>query len=246
MKISLQISYDGTNYNGWQKQNNNTNGKVAIQNVIDEALTNLYDENIQTIGASRTDAGVHAFCQIAVYEAKDKLPVEKIAVILNQRLPSDIRIVKSYEVDAGFHPRYMAKSKTYEYKVGNSDVVLPIYRNFILSKKGDYDLLKMQTACGKLVGKHDFKGFSNESDVKDTVREIYYCNVKEEDGVFIFTIKGNGFLYNMIRIVVSTILEIGLLRKNISVIDEILLTRNRNLASSTEKAHPLILKEIEY
>ncbi len=246
MKICLIISYDGTNYNGWQKQNVSNNGKRAIQNVVDDTLSYIYKEDIQTTGASRTDAGVHAMHQVAVFETNKNLPPEKISVILNQKLPNDIRIQKSFTCDENFHPRFMCKNKTYEYNIYIGEKFNPLYRNFVLHKKENFDIQLLNQSCEKLLGTHDFKGFSNISDVKNTIRTIYSCNFTINDEMLTFQICGDGFLYNMVRIVVATILDVGSRKKDISIIDEILKTGNRKLASATAKAYPLSLKYIKY
>ncbi len=246
MRVCLIISYDGTNYNGWQKQNVSTNGKVAIQNVIDEALSVLYKADVNTIGASRTDAGVHAMNQVAVFDTNGKLPVEKIAIILNQKLPKDIRIQKSYLVDDDFHPRYMCKNKTYEYNIYNGEKFNPLYRKFVLHKKEKLDIELLNRACKVLIGEHDFKGFSNVSDVTNTVRTIYTCEFIENNDYITFRICGNGFLYNMVRIIVATLLDVGSGKKDIETLENTLKTGDRKLASATGKAHPLSLVHITY
>ncbi len=246
MKVCLIISYDGTNYNGWQKQNISQNGKMAIQNVVDDALTLVYKSKIETIGASRTDAGVHALNQVVIYDVNSTLPVEKIAIILNQKLPKDIRIMKSFQVDNDFHPRYMCKNKTYEYNIYCGETLNPLYRNFVLHKKETLNIDVMNEACKLLIGEHDFKGFSNVSDVKSTVREIYLCEFSQNKDFITFKICGSGFLYNMVRIIVATLMDIGTGRKDVSVIKEILTTGNRNLASATAKGHPLNLVDVKY
>ncbi|MFV0520786.1 MAG: tRNA pseudouridine(38-40) synthase TruA [Lachnospirales bacterium] len=246
MKIALILSYEGTNYNGFQRQREKQSDKVAIQNVLEDILSDLYKLSVETIGASRTDAGVHALCQVVTYEQENLLPVDKIAIILNKKLPLDIRVVKSFEVSLDFHPRYSKSCKTYEYKIFYGEALNPLYRNFVLHKKGIYNIKLLQLGCERLIGTHDFKGFSNKSDINSTIRTIFYAGFYEKDGYLTFTITGDGFLYNMVRIIVSTLLDIGEGKKNIKVLDEIFLTKNRNLGSATAKAFPLILKEIKY
>ncbi len=246
MNIVLIISYDGTNYNGFQKQQTMQNGKFAIQNHIDEALSEIYNTKIETIGASRTDAKVHALHQVVMYEVFKELPFNKLPTIINQKLPEDIRVTKSYEVPSTFHPRYSTCYKTYEYNIYNGDNLNPLYRNFTLHIKETLNIDLMNEACLLLLGTHDFKGFSNVSDVKSTVRTIYYCSFTKKDDFITFVIKGDGFLYNMVRIIVATLIDIGKGKKSPIIIEETLQSLDRKKASATQKAHPLVLKDISY
>ncbi len=246
MKIVLIISYDGTNYNGFQKQQVMQNGKLAIQNHIDDALSKIYETNIETIGASRTDAKVHALHQVVMYEAFKDFPFNKLPIIINQKLPEDIRVTKSYEAPHDFHPRYSTCYKTYEYNIFMGENLNPLYRSFTLHIKDRLDVTLMNEACLLLLGTHDFKGFSNVSDIKSTVRTIYYCTFIENNDYLTFIIKGDGFLYNMVRIIVATLIDIGKGKKAPTIIEETLQSLDRKKASATQKAHPLILKDISY
>lgn len=247
MRIRLKISYDGTNYNGWQRQKGMQNNKIAIQNIIDDALSDIYKTEIKTIGASRTDAGVHALSQYAIYDIENSnLPPNKIYIILNQKLPEDIRVTESLVVSPDFHPRYNCVSKTYEYKVLNEQVQNPLTKNFMLLVKDDLDLQKMSSACEKFLGTHDFLGFSNKSEIEDTTRTIFECYVTKQGNEFTFTVSGDGFLYNMVRIMVGTILDIGMNKRDADTIDELFKTKDRKTGVSTIRGCGLVLKSVVF
>ncbi len=244
MKIYLKLSYDGSKYNGFQKQPDGS----AIQNLLEDALSNLFNKKIVTQGASRTDTGVHAFAQVVTFEVDDDvtIPSNKYDKILNQRLPNDIVVVESKMVDESFHPRYSCTQKTYIYQIYNGEYMPPIYNNYMTNVKKPLNAEKMNEACKYLIGEHDFLGFSNKSDndLKSTVREIYSANVVRNGDIITFEICGNGFLYNMVRIIVGTLIDIGLEKREQSVILDVIKSRNRNLAAQTAKSQGLILKDI--
>ncbi len=247
MRVLLKLAYDGSNYNGFQRQSGKQKNKTAIQNILEQHISNIYNLDIEVIGASRTDAGVHAMSQYVVYDIeKNHLPIDKIKIILNNKLPKDIRIIESVEVDDNFHPRYNSSIKTYEYKVCVGDFINPLYRNFMLHYPKKVNVQKMNEACKLIVGTHDFIGFSNKSEVKNTVRTIYECNVSEDNEILTFYITGDGFLYNMVRIIVATLLEIGIEKKEIYDISRILEQKNRKLASPTISGVGLCLQHIQY
>ena len=168
-RIKLTVAYDGTNYHGWQVQPN----AVTIEGKLNEAISELTKESIQVIGASRTDAGVHALGNVAVFDTESRIPGEKFSYALNQRLPDDIVIQQSQEVDKDFHPRYCTCEKTYEYVILNRKFPLPEYRNTAFFYYGDLDIKAMQEATKAFLGEHDFAGFcSAGAQVKTTVRTI--------------------------------------------------------------------------
>ncbi len=244
MKIYLKISYDGSKYNGFQKQPDGT----AIQNVLDETLSTFFNKKVVTVGSSRTDTGVHAFAQVVTFEVDDSvtIPPDKYDKILNQRLPKDIVVVESKLVDESFHPRYNCVKKTYLYQIYNGEYMPPIYNNYMTNVKKTLDVDKMNEACKYLIGEHDFVGFSNKSDndLKSTVREIYSASVVRHGDIVAFEICGNGFLYNMVRIIVGTLIDIGIGKKEPNIILDVINSRNRNLASQTAKPFGLVLKDI--
>ena len=206
-RIKLTVAYDGTNYHGWQVQPN----AVTIEGKLNEAISELTKESIQVIGASRTDAGVHALGNVAVFDTESRIPGEKFSYALNQRLPDDIVIQQSQEVDKDFHPRYCTCEKTYEYVILNRKFPLPEYRNTAFFYYGDLDIKAMQEATKAFLGEHDFAGFcSAGAQVKTTVRTIYELTVEKKDNDMIcIRVRGNGFLYNMVRIIAGTLLEVG-------------------------------------
>ncbi len=244
MKVYLKISYDGSKYNGFQKQPDGS----AVQNVLDDAIGSLLNKKVVTQGASRTDTGVHAFAQVVTFEVDDDvtIPTNKYDKILNQRLPKDIIVIESKEVDDDFHPRYNCTNKTYVYQIYNGEYMPPIYNNYMTHVKKSLDSDKMNEACKYLIGEHDFVGFSNKSDndLKSTVREIYSANVIRNGEIITFEICGNGFLYNMVRIIAGTLIDIGLGKKDKNVIIDIITNKDRNIASQTAKPYGLILKDI--
>ena len=205
-RVMLQVAYDGTNYHGWQIQPN----VVTIESVLNEALSTLLREEIKVIGASRTDTGVHALGNIAVFDTAARMPAEKISYALNQRLPEDIRIQSSMEVAPDFHPRHQNSKKTYEYKILNCAFPMPVYRLYSYFTYVKLDVEKMQQAASYLVGEHDFKSFCSTKTVAETtVRTIYDIQVEKLGDMICVRITGSGFLYNMVRIVVGTLMEAG-------------------------------------
>ncbi len=242
-RIFLEIAYDGTNYSGWQVQNN----AVSVQETIDRALSEWLSEEIHTIGASRTDAGVHAKGNVAVFDTKSQIPADKFAFGLNSRLPDDICIQESFEVPMEFHPRFTETVKTYEYKILNRKFPDPTRRNDSLFYYGRLDVDAMNEAASYLVGPHDFKSFcAVNHDANTTVRTIYSAIVDKEGDMITFQITGNGFLYNMVRIIAGTLIEVGKGRIRPENIKNIMEARDRQKAGPTAPAHGLTLVEIEY
>lgn len=242
-RIKLVISYDGTKYNGWQKQPNGT----AIEEIINDQLSELLGETIEIIGASRTDSGVHALGNVAVFDTVTKIPPDKICFALNQRLPSDIVIQSSCEVSADFHPRKCDCEKTYEYKILNRKHPQPMLRNYAYFVYLPLDLDAMRQGASYLVGMHDFRSFcSSHSQARSTVRTIYELNVDKENDIITIRIRGNGFLYNMVRIIVGTLVKVGLHVYPPEHVCEILMARDRSIAGPKAPAAGLTLVEIDY
>lgn len=238
-RVKLTIAYDGTNYCGWQVQPNG----ITIEEVINKALQKLTGEPILVIGASRTDSGVHAMGNVAVFDTETTIPAERIAMALNQRLPEDIVIVKSEEVPLDFHPRYCDCSKTYEYHIINTRIPIPTKRltNYFVSYNLNLD--HMRQAASYLVGEHDFVSFCNvRTDVENTVRTITALDIIENGN----EITGNGFLYNMVRIIVGTLIRVGRGFYTPEKVKEILEAKDRKAAGVTAPAHGLMLMEINY
>lgn len=205
-RIMLTVAYDGTNYHGWQLQPNVT----TIESVLNETLSTLLKEDIRVIGASRTDTGVHALGNIAVFDTQARMPADKFSYALNQRLPEDIRIQASREVAQDFHPRRQESRKTYEYKILNSAFPMPIYRLYSHFTYVPLDVVSMQRAADYLAGEHDFKSFcSVNTTAETTVRTIYDINVEKTRDLITIQVTGSGFLYNMVRIIAGSLMEVG-------------------------------------
>ena len=222
-RVRLTIAYDGTNYCGWQVQING----ITVEEVLNKALKDLLNEEIAVIGASRTDSGVHAMGNVAVFDTETRIPAEKISFALNQRLPNDIRIQKSDEVPLDWHPRYRDSTKTYEYKILNRRFPDPLQRFYTHFMYMPLDEQKMKEAAEYIVGEHDFASFcSAGSQVESTVR--------------------NGFLYNMVRIIVGTLIKVGLGVYPPEHVKEIIEAKDRYVAGPKAPACGLTLVGIEY
>ncbi len=242
-RVMLTVAYDGTNYHGWQLQPN----VITVESVLNEKLSELFHEEIKVIGASRTDTGVHALGNIAVFDTQARMPAEKVSYALNQRLPDDIRIQKSEEVPLDFHPRHQNSRKTYEYKILNREFPQPIYRLYAHFTYVPLNIERMQKAADFLVGEHDFKSFCSVNTVAETtVRTIYEIKVEQQDEMITIRVTGSGFLYNMVRIIAGTLMEVG--RGNLEPQDmtEILDALDRTHAGPTAPACGLTLVKYEY
>jgi tRNA pseudouridine38-40 synthase len=242
-RVLLVVAYDGTNYHGWQLQPN----VVTIESVLNDALSALFKEDIKVIGASRTDTGVHALGNIAVFDTEARMPAEKIAYALNQRLPEDIRIQSSREVALDFHPRRQDSQKTYEYRILNSEFPLPTQRLYSYFTYVPLDIGLMQEAADYLVGEHDFKSFCSVNTMAETtVRTIYDITVTKEGNMISIKVTGSGFLYNMVRIIAGTLMEAGKGRLSPDKIPEILEALDRTKAGPTAPACGLTLYEYKF
>ena len=242
-RFKLTIAYDGTNYCGWQIQPNG----ITVEEVINKKLSKLLKEEITVIGASRTDSGVHAMGNVAVFDSDTTIPGDRIAAALNQRLPDDIVITKSEEVAPDFHPRYCDCSKTYEYHIINTRIPIPTKRltNYFVSY--DLNIEDMKEAASYLVGEHDFVSFCNvRTDVENTVRTITELEVTKNGDEITIRISGNGFLYNMVRIIVGTLIRVGRGFYSPEKVKEILEAKDRKAAGVTAPAHGLMLMQINY
>ena len=241
--IRLTIEYDGKDYNGWQKQPN----KLNIQGEIERAIFNIMHEEVDLIGSGRTDAGVHSLGQVANFKTNSNFPIEKMPIALNSQLKNSIVIKKAEEVDERFHSRYNAKNKTYRYIINNSKTGTAIYRNLEYCYPFELDVEKMQEAAKYFEGEHDFKAFkSSGTSGKNSVRTIYKAEVKKDGERIIIELTGNGFLYNMVRIISGTLLDVGLGKIKPEEISEIIKSKNRQNAGKTLPAHGLYLVCVEY
>lgn len=242
-RIKLTVAYDGTNYCGWQIQKNG----ITVEEVLNRTLSKFFHDDITVIGASRTDSGVHAKGNVAVFDAEVTMPPEKISYALNNLLPDDIRIQKSEEASPDFHPRYCDTRKTYEYRIYNAqfpDPMVRLYSHFVYYH---LDEEKMQRAADYLVGEHDFKSFCTiRGQSEETVRTIYSAGVTKEKDMITITVKGSGFLYNMVRIIAGTLMKVGMGVYPPEHVREILVARNRKAAGPTAPAKGLTLVQLEY
>lgn len=243
MRVKLIVAYDGTNYCGWQMQDNG----ITIEEVLNRELTNLLGEEIKIIGASRTDSGVHALGNVAVFDTVTRIPAEKISFALNQRLPDDIRITNSCQVADDFHPRYCDTLKTYEYKVWNNKFPNPTVRLYSKFVYYNLDVERMQKAANYLIGKHDFIAFSSpKTQVENTVRTVTDITFTKDGDMISMRIKGDGFLYNMVRIIMGTLLRCGMGMFEPEYVKEVLESCDRKKASPKADACGLTLVGIEY
>ena len=271
-RILIEAAYDGTSYYGWQIQANG----ISVEEKLNQVLSDFFGEEIRVIGASRTDSGVHALGNVAVFDTNSTIPPDRICYALNTKLPDDIRIVSSREVPADFHPRYRKSVKTYEYRIQNVRIPFPTECRYTHLVTGPLDTEKMRTAAQYFVGTHDFKSFcASGTSVKTTVRTIrsfevesfsygredtgshdpanLSCRDENHKGVqsrrqegkrIVLRIAGEGFLYNMVRIIAGTLIKVGLGVYPPEYVKEILQARNRDLAGDTAPAKGLFLKKI--
>lgn len=242
-RVRLTVAYDGTNYHGWQIQNNG----ITIESELNRCLMDLLQEQVEVIGASRTDSGVHALGNIAVFDTTSRMPADKVSYALNQRLPEDIRIQKSEEVPADWHPRYCESRKTYEYRIYRGQFPMPTKRLYSLFSYNEMDVVRMREAAAYLEGEHDFKSFCQTgAQVQSTVRTIYSVDVEEQGDDLVIRVCGNGFLYNMVRIIAGTLMEIGQGKRDPLDIYKILEAKDRSAAGPTAPAHGLTLMKYEF
>lgn len=242
-RIMLTVAYDGTNYSGWQIQPM----VPTVEGVLNQVISDFLKEDIQVIGASRTDAGVHAKGAIAVFDTNSSIPGDKYSYAINNLLPRDIRIINSKQVAEDFHPRKVNCRKTYEYCIYNDTFELPTKRLYSYWVYGDIDVDSMNRAARILVGEHDFTSFcSAETIVESKVRTIYDLKVTHNDKDIVVTVTGNGFLYNMVRIIAGTLLEVGRGKLAVEEIEDILLAKDRTRAGMTVPAKGLCLVKYDF
>ena len=235
--IKLTIEYDGKDFNGWQKQPN----KLNIQGEIEKAIQNVTGEQVNLIGSGRTDAGVNAFGQVANFKIDSEFPIEKMATAINSR------VKKAEEVSSDFHSRYNCHSKTYNYVIDNSEQGSAIYRNLSYHVSKKLNIEKMQKAISYFIGEHDFSSFkSSGTSSKSSVRTIYNATVVKENDKVTISLTGNGFLYNMVRIISGTLVEVGLNNIEPQEIPKIIEAKNRQMAGKTLPSQGLFLINVEY
>ena len=242
-RIMIVVAYEGTKYCGWQSQPN----QITVEEVINRELSRLLNEDIQVIGASRTDSGVHAMGNVAVFDTETRIPPEKICYAINRSLPEDIVVQSSREVPPDFHPRHCDSYKTYEYKIWNADFIQPFNRKYTHFVYKELDVEAMQVAAAYFLGTHCFTSFcSTHTQVQDHVRTIYALDIIKEGHLITIRIRGNGFLYNMVRIIAGTLIKIGMHEMKENCIPSILEAKNREASGPTALAQGLMLVGIEY
>ena len=242
--IKLTIEYDGKDFNGWQKQP----GKLNIQGSIEAAIKQITGEDVQLNASGRTDAGVHAWGQVANFKTESNLPIEKFPIAINTKLKRSIRIINAEEVDERFHSRLSCKRKTYRYVINNSEYASAIYRNLETHIPQKLDINKMKEAVKYFEGEHDFKAFkASGTSSKSSVRTIYKAEVLEMPNNRIYIeLTGNGFLYNMVRIIAGTLVDVGLEKIEPEEIPNIIKQGKRDLAGKTLPPNGLYLLRVEY
>lgn len=255
MKILLTIEYNGTNLAGWQSQNN----KRTVQTEIENSLFSIFGEKVKIYGSGRTDSGVHAIAQVAHFELKPalaskfiklkKIDFDKLVNAINSSFSGDIQILTAKEVPSDFHAQFDAKEKIYIYKMQEKAIrPSPLNSNFVGTCRNLLDIKRMKKATKYLVGEHDFTSFSNaRTTVINFTRRINYIKIKrQQNGIVLFEISGNGFLYNMVRIIVGTLVDVGISQIEPSDVRKILQKKDRRAAGKTVSAAGLYLKEVKY
>lgn len=241
--IKLIVEYDGTNYSGWQKQNNN----ITVQGTLEEILSELTKEKIEIIGCSRTDSKVHARKYVCNFQTNSTIPSDKFKEALNIKLPCDIAILESSEVPLSFHARYDCIGKKYSYTILERSVKATIDRNFTYQCKYDLDIEKMQEATKHFIGTHDFSAFKNSgSSVKTSIRNITELKVEKLGNYIKIYASADGFLYNMVRIIVGTLVDVGTNKIKPETLIDIINSKDRSEAGKTAPPQGLCLEEVYY
>ena len=245
-RIRMTVAYDGTDYAGWQRQNNG----ISIQQKLEEAFYTLFHEEVRVDASGRTDAGVHARGQVAAVTLEYPIPVRKLSLALNSCLPEDIRVLDAEETEQDFNPQFEAKRKTYCYSYYNGTFLLPQYRLYMTHIHEPMDIDAMRRAAQDLVGEHDFTALSSaQRQSKTTVRTIYSADVYRDASdpqIIRIEVTGNGFLYNMVRIIAGTLADVGRGRLPEDIIRQAIETKDRTIAGVTAPPQGLCLMRVEY
>ncbi|MBQ9756416.1 MAG: tRNA pseudouridine(38-40) synthase TruA [Clostridia bacterium] len=243
MRIKLTICYDGTDFCGWQVQ---PNGRT-VQEELENAVLDLTGEKVRVTGSGRTDSGVHAMGQVAHFDTDSDIPPERFCKALNARLPQDVRVIKSERATSDFYSCRGAKRKTYKYFAYLSEIENPLKERYAVRLDKGLDVESMKRACKAFLGEHDFKGFcASGSSIKTTVRTIYALDIDFNGEDLVFTVTGNGFLYNMVRIIVGTLVKVGENKATEADIEKMLATGERALGGKTLLAKGLRLESVVY
>lgn len=240
-KYKLVLSYDGTDYCGWQRQPD----KRTIQGTLEESLAKIIGQKVSVIGAGRTDAGVHALAQVAHFQANTHLQEKELWRALNAILPKDIRVIGLEKVDKDFHARRQARSKVYQYRIINSPLISPFLVRYACQWSAPLDWRSMARAAPFFIREADFSGFSSNR-VLSPIRKVTASTINKNGPEIIYTIEANGFLRYMVRTIVGTLLEIGKGKMLPPRIEEIFRTKSRSLAGPTAPAKGLCLIEVNY
>jgi tRNA pseudouridine38-40 synthase len=241
--LKLTICYDGTRYCGWQSQ---TNG-LAIQDVIQDAIKKITRQRVNVVGSGRTDAGVHAQAQVANFKTKSKIPHKKLQMALNSMLPKDIAITYIEEASPKFNAQKSAKSKLYRYTIMNNFYMDPLVRHFAAKCFYSLDINLMRKAAKQIIGRHDFKAFQAAgSDEKNTVRTVKNISINKNGDLIYIDVEANGFLYNMVRNIIGTLVEVGRGKFEVSRVKEILAKRDRRFCGPTMPAKGLCMIKVRY
>lgn len=244
MNYKLTLQYDGTKYQGWQKQGNTEN---TIQGKLEGILERMYARPVEIHGSGRTDAGVHALGQIANFHEGSSYTCDQIQKNLNEYLPKDIRVIQAEEVQERFHARLTAVGKIYEYHIDNGKVADPFTRKYAMREENPLDLEAMKKAAGFLVGSHDFKSFcANKRIKKSTQRTLYEISIEEQNGKIKIRYYGNGFLYHMVRILTGTLIQVGRGDITPEQIPDMIQAKERGAAGFTAPAQGLFLVKVFY
>lgn len=239
----LTVSYDATNYCGYQRQDNG----ITVQEVLEGVLQKTLGTSVKTTGASRTDAGVHALCQRVHFDAETTIPPEKLPAALNCRLPFDIRVLKGQAVPGAFHARYDTVQKHYIYRIDNAPCQNVLTRGFCTHVKYPLNEKAMHRAAQALLDEHDFAAFcAAGGNAKTTVRSIDHISVERQGDIVTISVRGKAFLYNMVRIIAGTLIEIGMGKRSESCILEAFQTLDRKVLGATAPAKGLTLAQISY
>lgn len=244
MNYRLILQYDGSRYDGWQRQGNT---EKTVQGKVEEVLSRLLEEPVEIDGAGRTDAGVHALGQTANFHTERKLDPEELKAALNQFLPEDIGVLRAEEVPERFHSRLNARGKTYRYRVATGEEKNVFERKQIYPLDQPLDVDAMRRGAALMIGEKDFRGFSSmKKTKKSTVRRLESIEIRKVSGEVRLEFTGNGFLYNMVRILTGTLLEIGMGKREPESVETIFREKDRNLAGFTAPARGLTLVEVFY
>lgn len=246
--IKLTLSYDGTDFHGWQVQP----GRPTIQGTLAETLERIVGEKVVPQGSGRTDAGVHALAQVASFATDSSIPSDNLRKAMNSLLPGAIRVLRVEDVSADFHARRCAKAKTYEYRIFRHEVLPPFLRNYVSHHPYPLEFGAIAAAAKAVEGEHDFTSFAAVDPEKglegttSNIRTIYSSNWADKNDVWTYTVRGNGFLHHMVRNLVGTFLLLGKGNVDSAEVSRILAARNRSAAGPTAPAQGLFLVSVEY